>query len=122
MGSIKSYRELVVWQRSMDLSIEVYRETRSFPSEEKFGVTSQMRRAATSVSANIAEGQARRTRGEFLQALGIARGSLAELETFVILCQRLGYLNPAPSEELLARCEEVSKLLSGLMKSLSDSR
>ena len=87
MKSLRSYRELTVWQKSIDLAVKIYRITRRFPAEERYGITSQMRRAASSVPANIAEGQARRTTGEFLQALGVARGSLAELETFLVLSQ-----------------------------------
>ena len=76
----------------MDLAVTIYGITRQLPAEERFGITSQMRRAASSVAANIAEGQARRTTGEFLQSLGMARGSLAELETFIELCARLEYI------------------------------
>ncbi|HFD39750.1 MAG TPA: four helix bundle protein [Anaerolineae bacterium] len=119
MKSLRSYRELTVWQKSMDLTVSVYAATRQFPTEEKFGITSQMRRAASSIPANIAEGQARNTTGEFLQSLGIARGSLAELETFVVLSQRLGHLNKPDSRSLLSACAEINKMLNGLMKSLS---
>ena len=118
MKSLSSYRELTVWQKSIDLSVTIYEATRNFPAEEKFGITSQMRRAVTSIPANIAEGQARRGTGEFLQSLGIARGSLAELETFVILCERLGYLNPTNGESLLSACAEINKMLHALMRSL----
>jgi four helix bundle protein len=103
----------------MDLAVAIYKHTSGFPTTEKFGITSQMRRAASSIPANIAEGQARRTTGEFLQALGIARGSLAELETFVTLCERLDYLSRPDSESLLTACEEINKMLHALMKSLS---
>ena len=94
--------------------------TKRFPAEEKFGLTAQMRRAASSIAANIAEGQARRTTGEFLQALGIARGSLAELETFLHLSLRLEILGKAPAESLLADCAEINKMLHALTKSLQD--
>ncbi|MCA6590408.1 MAG: four helix bundle protein [Pseudanabaena sp.] len=118
MKSLSSYRELIVWQKSIDLAVKIYSITRSFPAEEKFGITSQMRRAATSIPANIAEGQARRTTGEFLQFLGIARGSLAEVETFLILSDKLTYLTNQDSENLLQSCVEISKMLNALMKSL----
>ena len=120
--SLKSYRELIVWQKSMDLAVRIYETTRGFPSEERFGITSQMRRAATSIPANIAEGQGRRTTGEFLQLLGIARGSLAELETFLALSERLALVTKPESESLLNDCAEINKMLQALVKSLSASR
>src|SRR3989304_5705291 len=119
MTSLRSYRELTTWQKSMALAERTYSSTRTFPADERFGLTSQMRRAAASIPANIAEGQARRTTGEFLQALGIARGSLAELETFVDLSQRLGLLEKANADSLLSDCAEINKMLAALMKSLS---
>ena len=118
MKSLSSYRELTVWQKSIDLAVRIYTVTRQFPADEKFGIISQMRRAASSIPANIAEGQARRTTGEFLQSLGMARGSLAELETFVTLCEKLAYLDQPTSESLLTDCAEINKMLNGLMKSL----
>ncbi|MBZ0155644.1 MAG: four helix bundle protein [Alphaproteobacteria bacterium] len=119
MKSLSSYRELTVWQKSIELAGKIYTITQNYPAEEKFGITSQMRRAATSIPANIAEGQARRNTGEFLQSLGIARGSLAELETFLILSGNLGFLATPNSEKLLHACTEISKMLNALMKSLS---
>ncbi len=119
MKSLSSYRELIVWRKSIDLAVKIYRNTRSFPAEERYGITSQIRRAAFSVPANIAEGQARRTTGEFLQSLGIARGSLAELETFLILCKKLELLTADRSDILLSNCAEISRMLNGLIKSLS---
>ena len=119
MKSLSSYRELIVWQKSMDLAVRIYMLTHSYPAEERFGITSQMRRAATSIPANIAEGQARRSTGEFLQSLGIARGSLAELETFLTLSERLELLAKTDSESLLNTCAEINKMLHALMKSLS---
>ena len=119
MKSLSSYRELIVWQKSIDLTEKIYSVTRDYPAEEKFGIISQMRRAAASIPANIAEGQARMTRGEFLQSLGIARGSLAELETFLVLSDRLGFLTTTLSETILNDCVEISKMLNSLMKSLS---
>jgi four helix bundle protein len=118
MKSLSSYRELIVWQKSLQLTVTIYKLTRTFPAEEKFGIISQMRRAASSIPANIAEGQARNTTGEFRQSLGVARGSLAELETFVMLSAELGFLSPPDSENLLRSCEEISKMLTSLLKSL----
>ncbi|NNM84475.1 MAG: four helix bundle protein [Phycisphaerales bacterium] len=119
MKSLSSYRDLMVWQKSIALALKIYEITRNYPSEERFGTTSQMRRAATSIPANIAEGQARRSTGEFLHSLGIARGSLAELETFLILSERLGHLRSPESENLPKDCAEISKMLNALIKSLS---
>ncbi|MCC5934892.1 MAG: four helix bundle protein [Balneolales bacterium] len=122
MKSLKSYQELTVWQKSIDLTLKIYRHTSGFPTEEKFGITSQIRRAATSIPANIAEGQARRTTGEFLQSLGIARGSLAETETYLIISQKLGLISETVCEPLLNDCTEISKMLNGLMKALPTRR
>ena len=102
----------------MTLVRKVYGSTRMFPREEIYGLTSQIRRAGVSIPANIAEGQARNTKGEFLQFLGIASGSLAELETLLIVSEKLGYLPSADAAGLLNRCEEVGKLLAGLKRSL----
>lgn len=119
MKSISSYRELIVWQKSIELTVRVYALTRRFPAQERYGITSQMRRAASSIPANVAEGQARRSTREFLQSLGVARGSLAELETFLILPTRLEMTKPENSDPLLSDCAEISKMLNALIKSLS---
>ena len=118
MSSIKSYRELMVWRKSMDLAEKVYRVTNDFPREEVFGLVSQMRRAAVSIPSNIAEGQSRNSTGEFLHFLGISRGSLAELETQGELAGRLNYLTPRQQESLAEECVEIGKMLNGLMRSL----
>ncbi len=116
---IRSYRDLKVWQKSMDLTVRTYEVTRRFPSEEKYGIVSQMRRAAASVPANIAEGQARRSTKEFIQMLGIARGSLAEIETFVASSERLGMTRSETSESVLEDCAEINRMMNGLMRALS---
>ena len=102
----------------MELARLTYRVSRSWPREELYGLTSQARRAVVSVPSNIAEGQARNTTGEFLQALGTAKGSLAELETQLILAGDFGYLRTEDLGALLALAEEVSKMLHGLMQRL----
>jgi four helix bundle protein len=119
MESIKKYRDLIVWQRAVELAEGVYLESRQFPKEEIYGLTSQIRRAAVSIASNIAEGHGRNSRGEFKQFLGYALGSLAELETQIILATRFSYLTPNASDRLLKICEEVSKMLNGLKKTLS---
>ncbi len=103
----------------MRLAVQVYKLTRRFPAEERYGLTAQMRRAATSIAANIAEGQARRTTGEFLQALGMARGSLAELETFLYLSASLAMTGREEAETLLTDCAALNKMLHALGKSLT---
>jgi len=118
MTSVKSYRDLIVWQKSIELTQKIYLSTQQFPKEEIYGLNSQIRRAAVSIASNIAEGQARSSTGEFLQFLGIARGSLAELETQLILSEKLGYLKGKDTNALLENCSEISKLLSGLISSL----
>lgn len=116
---IRSYRDLNVWQKAMDLTVRTYEITRRFPSEEKYGLVSQMRRAAASVPANIAEGQTRRSNKEFLQMIGIARGSLAELETFVTLSDRLELIQGETGDSLLEECAEIHRMVNGLMRALS---
>ena len=118
MTKLKSYRDLEVWKKSIELAEMVYRISARFPSEEKFGLTSQVRRAAVSVPANIAEGAERHGTGEFLQFLGIASGSLAETETFLILAQRLGLTTSEQTKPLMSRASEVGRMLNGLKRSL----
>lgn len=109
------YRDLIVWQKAIELATEIYRATRSFPKEELYGLTSQIRRSAISIPSNIAEGQARLTPGEFRQALGYARGSYGELDTQLVIATNLGYL---PPESQPSRLVEVGRMLNGLIASL----
>ena len=113
-----TYQDLKAWQRSMDLAAEVYSATASFPKAEIYGLTSQLRRAVVSVPSNIAEGKGRSTDKELLVFLGHARGSLLELETQLILANRLGYLVGENAEKLLRMVTEVGRLLNGFMSSL----
>jgi four helix bundle protein len=119
MGNIRSYKDLIVWQKAMILAKTIYTITKKFPKEEIYGLTSQLRRAAVSVACNIAEGQARNSTGEFKQFLGVSRGSLAETETLILLSNDLNLISSAELEEITKITDEVSKLLSGLLKSLS---
>ncbi|MBI3838977.1 MAG: four helix bundle protein [Planctomycetia bacterium] len=119
---VRSYRDLVVWQRAMTLAEGVYAATRKFPKEEIYGLTSQMRRAAVSVASNIAEGQARPGRGELLQFLGYAAGSLAELGTQVTLAARFDLFAPGIEQSLTDLIAEVGRLLNGLRNSLKPER
>ena len=113
-----SYKQLLVWQKSKALAVETYRTTESFPKREWYGLTSQLRRAAVSVSSNIAEGQGRLTKGEFRNFLGQARGSLLELETQLAIARDLGYLSDADHVSLEKQCDEVRRMLNGLLESL----
>jgi four helix bundle protein len=115
---VAHYRELIVWQKALDLAHECYVASKRFPREELFGFTSQIRRSASSIPANIAEGQGRQHTKEFLHFLSIARGSLMELETHLILCNRVELLPADTLEQLLGRCDEVSRMLSGLRQAL----
>jgi four helix bundle protein len=119
MTDIRSYRDLVVWQKAMELVEKVYLATRAFPREEVYGLTSQLRRSAVSIPSNIAEGQSRMTSGEFVQFLGIARGSLAEVETQILLSQRLAYLTMDSTQPLLDLSSDIGRLLNGLLRSLT---
>ncbi|MBU1261893.1 four helix bundle protein [bacterium] len=119
MATVKNYQELIVWQKSIKLTKKIYACTQPFPKEENYGVTSQIRRAAVSIACNIAEGQARNSTGEFKQFLGISKGSLAELETLLLLSKEMNFLQAESYLNLSKDCEEISRLLSGLIKSLS---
>jgi len=116
--SVKSYKDLNIWQRSMDLVELIYRVTEGFPSKESFGLVSQMRRAAISIPSNIAEGYGRQSTGSYSQFLSIARGSLFELETQVEICIRLKYSHKTESEKLVTEIIEISKMISSLISKL----
>lgn len=115
---VRSYRELDVWKKALDLVQRVYTSSREFPAEERFGITSQLRRAAVSVPSNIAEGAERPGKREFLHYLGVARGSLGELETLALIAQRLGYVSGRAAEELLKDADEIGRMLRGLRRAL----
>jgi four helix bundle protein len=116
--SLLHYRELVVWQKGVALVTDVYRLTLNFPRQEMYGLSSQIRRAAASIPANIAEGQGRASRGEFKQFLGHARGSLYELETHILVAQNLNFLKSNEGAQIIDRIHEIGRLLNGLLKSL----
>jgi four helix bundle protein len=115
----KSYRDLVAWQKGIDLCESIYRASAEFPSHEMYGLASQIRRAAVSVPSNIAEGAGRITRGEFVQSVGYARGSLLEVETQPIVAERLGYLSANETERLLRVTNEIGRVANGLIRSLT---
>ncbi|MBW4696205.1 MAG: four helix bundle protein [Lyngbya sp. HA4199-MV5] len=118
---VRNYRDLVAWQRAMDLVDEIYKVTKQFPKEEMFGLTSQIRRAVVSIPSNIAEGQGRQSKAEFRQFLSIAHGSIREVETQVMIASRQSYLSKEAESVILGMTAEVGRLTRGLMNSLSNS-
>lgn len=115
---VTNYRDLQVWRRALDWAEAIYEATAHWPRDERFGLISQIRRATVSVASNIAEGAARRSTGEFIQFVGMARGSLTEAETQLLLAQRLGYLPQSDAQALLAASSEISRMLVALTGSL----
>lgn len=113
---VRTFRDLLVWQKGMLLAKTVYEASKQFPPDERFGLTSQVRRAAVSVPSNIAEGHARQSRPDYLRCLRIARGSLAEVGTQLELASQLGYLR-SPSH-ILALCDELARMLQALIRAL----
>ena len=114
----KPHKKLLVWQRSLALVKQIYEETSGFPAEEKFGLVTQMRRAAISIPSNIAEGSARNTSKEFMNFLHIAQGSVAELETQILISQSLGFTTDDDMHPILNELEEISRMIIGLQKTL----
>ncbi|WP_292078008.1 MULTISPECIES: four helix bundle protein [Brevundimonas] len=114
MSDLRTHRDLDVWKLSLDWVEAIYRCSASWPSDERFGLISQVRRAAVSVAANIAEGAGRKGTGEFIQFIGVARGSLAEAETHLLIAGRLGYLTPDQLQSSLAEMERIGRMLSAL--------
>src|SRR6516165_4363128 len=111
---VKSFKDLIAWQKAIELVVVVYRHSRHFPRDEIYGLRQQIRRAAVSIPSNIAEGQCRQTTKDFLQFLAVAHGSLAEVETQVIIAKRLEYGAEQEMDELTQHINEVGRLLSGL--------
>jgi four helix bundle protein len=116
--AIESHRDLLVWQKSMDLAVSAYRLTACFPAEERSGMTSQIRRSSTSVPANIAEGYGRESPESYAQFLRIAQGSLKEFETHIELAERVTLLQFEHSRETLSQCNEIGKMLRSLIRSI----
>ena len=114
----QSFKDLIVWQRSMELAEKCYSLTKVFPREEQYGMTAQIRRAATSVAANIAEGHGRESTGSFVQFLRVAQGSIKELETHLLLAKKVGLASSDVVRLPLAECEEIGKMLRALIRTL----
>ena len=115
----KGYRDLMVWQAAMDLTVEVYRLTTTFPTYERYGLTSQLRRAAISIASNIAEGHGRTHRGEYLPHLSIARGSTMEVETQLTVAEYLGYTDVESLAVARERCDAICRMLTQLKRALA---
>jgi four helix bundle protein len=122
MGSIQNYRDLIAWQKAMDLVEQVYEATADFPIDERFGLTQQLRRGAISIPSNIAEGHAQRSTQEYRRFLSIANGSRAEIGTQVLLAFRLKYLEEAKRADLFDQIEEVGRLIQWTSKSSSKQK
>ncbi|MCW8130643.1 MAG: four helix bundle protein [Planctomycetota bacterium] len=118
MGNVKSYRDLKVWNDSVDLAVRMYGATEGFPKAEQFGLTSQLRRAAVSVPSNIAEGEQRGTTADYIRFLRISLGSTGEIDTQLEIARRLDYLEEAKHQNLRTNVEEIRRMLSGLVTSL----
>ena len=119
MGKIRSYQDLDVWQRSINVAVQIYEITKQFPTSEQYGLTNQMRRAAVSIASNIAEGHAR-TRREYAHFLNISRGSLAELETQMEISKRIGFLNDIDFETLVDELRIIGRQLNSLLSKIRE--
>lgn len=120
--TVNSYRDLLVWQRAMDLVETCYRIVSKFPTDELYGLSSQLKRAAVSIPANIAEGHGRDGLGEYIHFLGVAQGSLRETETHLLLAGRLGFVSKETLDDALRRSDELSRMLGSLIRSLKGRR
>jgi four helix bundle protein len=116
--TVKSYHDLIVWQKAMNLVTQIYRVTKEFPRDEIYGLTAQLRKAAVSVPSNIAEGQGRFSTREFIRFLSIAHGSLCETETQILIAERLLYIDEQVRNQLMSLSAEVGRLLHGLVRAL----
>jgi len=117
-ATIESHRDLVVWQKSMDLAVAAYRFTDAFPVHERYGLTSQIRRSSASIPANIAEGYGRESAGAYAQQLKVAQGSLKEFETHVELAHRIGMVDESTLSNVLKNSEEIGKMLRSLIRAI----
>ena len=116
---VKDHKDLIVWQKSMDLLVEVYRLVKKLPKEENYALSDQMRRAVVSIPSNIAEGRGRSSEKDFLRFLFMARGSRAELETQILACIRLNYFEEIEAEPALNLSSEISSMLNSMINKLS---
>jgi len=116
--AVRSFRDLIVWQRGITLAESIYRLTRDFPKDETYGMSSQLRRAAVSISSNIAEGHERDSTKEYLHHLSYALGSIAEVQTLLVIASRLNYLTEDTMKSLLGECDEMERMIHSIKKKL----
>lgn len=116
-----NFKELKIWQKAIDVCVDVYKTTTSFPKDELFGLNTQMKRSAVSVAANISEGAGRNSNKEFIHFLGIANGSSYELQTHIVIANRVALLNDGLTEDLLSQLDEIQKMNRGLQQTLATS-
>lgn len=117
---MNGYRSLLVWKKAIELAKEIYSVIKLLPKDELFGLSSQLRRAAVSVPSNIAEGNGRSSKKDYIHFLNIARGSVYEIETQLLLCVELSFFNEKQTAKAMDLCEEISKMLNSLIRSLSE--
>lgn len=122
MSEIRSHRDLIAWQKAVDLCLTIYSVTKAFPSDEKFGLVSQLRRAGVSVASNIAEGYGRGTRQDYIRFLRAARGSIYEIDTQLLIASRLEYLSSESFQKIESQVNECSRILLGLIRSLDQDK
>ena len=121
-SEIRSFKDLLVWQKTFELGLAVYQATKSFPDTERFGLISQLRRGGVSITSNIAEGYGRQSTVDYLRFLRISRGALYELQTQLLFSGRLGFLDTNHSEQLLGQADECGRMLAGLIRSLESKQ
>ncbi|MFZ4083668.1 MAG: four helix bundle protein [Pirellula sp.] len=121
-GAVKTFRDLIVWQKSMSLVTEVYKASANFPADERFGLTSQLRRCVVSIPSNIAEGFGRDTTNDYLRFLGIAKGSLYEAQTQLEIGQNLHFIDGSRFTELLENAREIERMLTSMMRKLKEGQ
>jgi len=121
MTEVKSYRDLIVWRDGVDIATDIYKLTNSFPKEETYGLSSQLRRAAVSIASNIAEGYGRNTTGSYVQFLKTARGSINEIETQLEISCRIGLTSSERIEQVLGKADKLGRMISSLVRSIENS-
>ena len=116
----QSYKDLQVWQKAVSLAVETYEITATFPKNQQYGLTNQIERSVVSVASNLAEGAGRNGKNEFIYHVGVARGSLYELHTQMLIANKVGFISQEKTDELILKIEEVGRMLNGLKKSLEN--